>query len=57
MQNNELIAAYIEKYSDLKLIINADDPKAEAERQLKIVKITLESMGVATTPLDEDNSK
>lgn len=52
MQDKELIAVYIEKYADLQRIINSDDPKAEAEHQLKIAKVALESMGVATTPLD-----
>ncbi len=50
------IVAYIEKYADLKRIINSDDPKAEAEHQLKIAKAALESMGVATTPLDADDN-
>lgn len=56
MQDKELIATYIEKYADLKRIINSDDPKAEAEHQLKIAKIALESMGVVTTPLDSDDN-
>ncbi|MDE7229778.1 MAG: hypothetical protein K2N56_04795 [Oscillospiraceae bacterium] len=54
MQDKELIANYIEKYADLKRILNSDDPKAEAAHQLKIIKIALESMGVVTTPLDSD---
>ena len=56
MQDKELIATYIEKYADLRRIINAEDPKAEAEHQLKIAKIALESMGVVTTPLDSDDN-
>ena len=44
MQDNEAIATYIEKYADLKRIITADDPKAEAEHQLKIAKMALGSM-------------
>lgn len=53
MQNNELIASYIDRYVDLQRIINSDDPKAEAEHQLTAVKVVLESMGIATTPLDQ----
>ena len=57
MQNYELITSYIEKYSNLKLIIDSDNPKAEAKRQLNIVKTALESMGVVTTPLDSNDNK
>ena len=53
MQNYELITNYIDRYVDLQRIITADDPKAEAEYQLAAVKVALESMGVATTPLDQ----
>ena len=51
MQDKELMTTYIEKFSDLQRIINADDPKAEAEYQLQIIKVALENMGVATTEL------
>lgn len=47
-------AAYIEKYADLKRIINSGDPKAE--HRLKIAKAALESMGAATTSLDADDN-
>ena len=57
MQNNELITNYIEKFSDLQRIINADDPKAEAEYQLQIIKVALENMGVATTELVAKNNR
>ncbi len=53
MQDKDIVTTYIEKYADLKQIINADDPKKEAERQLNIVKVALETMGVPTTKLDE----
>ncbi len=59
MQDKELVAlvtTYIEKYADLKQIINADDPKKEAERQINIVKVALETMGVPTTKLDGDGN-
>lgn len=55
MQDKELVTTYIEKYADLKQIINSDDPKREAERQINIVKVALESMGIATTALDNDD--
>ena len=57
MQNNELISNFIAKFADLQRIIDADDPKAEAENQLQIVKATLENMGVATTELIFKNKK
>ncbi len=56
MQDKELVTTYIEKYADLKQIINADDPKKEAERQINIVKVALETMGVPTTKLDNDGN-
>ncbi len=55
MQDKELVTAYIEKYADLKQILNAEDPKKEAERQINIVKVALETMGVPTSKLDGEN--
>ncbi|MCM1333417.1 MAG: hypothetical protein NC084_06435 [Bacteroides sp.] len=49
MQDYELIASVIDRYADLQLIINADDPKKEAERQMRIAKTKLEALGVVTT--------
>ena len=57
MQNYELIANYIEKFADLQRILDSDDPKAEAENQLQIVKAALENMGVATTELKFKNKR
>ncbi len=56
MQDSELVTAYIEKYADLKQIINADNPKKEAERQINVVKVALETMGVPTTKLDNEGN-
>ncbi len=55
MQDKEIVTAYIEKYADLKQIIDADDPKKEAERQINVVKVALETMGVPTAKLDGNN--
>lgn len=52
MQDKELIAMIVDKYADLQLIIKSDDPKKEAERQIQIAKVKLESMGIPTTKLD-----
>ncbi len=54
MCDGELIANYIDRYADLQRIINTDDPKKEAEYQLKLIKAALEAMGVVTTKLDKD---
>ncbi len=51
MQDKELIASIIDRYADLQRIINADDPKKEAEHQMQIVKAKLEALGVVTTDL------
>ncbi len=51
MQDKELIASIIDKYADLQRIINADDPRKEAEHQMRIVKAKLEALGVVTTDL------
>ena len=51
MQDKELITNFIAKFAELQRIIDSEDPKAEAENQLQIVKATLENMGVATTDL------
>ena len=54
MNDKELLNALIDSYSDLQRIINADDPKKEAEYQLKLTKAKLESMGIVTTELNPD---
>ncbi len=51
MQDKELIANIIDKYADLQRIINADDPKKEAEYQIQIAKAKLEALGIVTTDL------
>lgn len=56
MQDKELIASFIDRYADLQRIINTDNPKKEAEYQLKLIKATLEAMGIVTTDLDINNN-
>ncbi len=55
MQDKELIASIIDKYADLQRIINAEDPKKEAEHQMQIAKAKLEALGVVTTDLHIGN--
>lgn len=54
MNDNELLNVLIDSYSDLQRIINANNPKKEAEYQLKLTKAKLESMGIVTTELNPD---
>ncbi len=50
--NSELIDNLIDEYSSIQRIIAADNPKKEAEYQLKLIKAKLESMGIVTTDLN-----
>lgn len=52
MQDIELIASIIDKYADLQRIINAPDPKKEAEYQMQIAKAKLEALGIVTIDLN-----
>ncbi|MCM1578533.1 MAG: hypothetical protein NC078_07035 [Ruminococcus sp.] len=52
MNQSELITVSIDKYVDLQRIVTADNPKEEAEYQLKVIKAKLESMGIVTTDLN-----
>lgn len=57
MQDKELAALLIDRYGDLQRILTADDPKKEAEYQLKLINAKLEAMGIVTTKLNiEKNS-
>ena len=42
----------LNKYADLQRIIAADDPKKEAEYQLKIVKVKLQLFDIETENFD-----
>ena len=58
MQDKELAALLIDSYANLQRILSTDDPKEEAEYQLKLVAAKLEAMGIVTTKLDKNtNSK
>lgn len=53
MQDKELAALLIDTYANLQRILSTDDPKEEAEYQLKLVAAKLEAMGIVTTKLDK----
>ncbi len=53
MQDKELAALLIDSYANLQRILTTDDPKEEAEYQLKLVAAKLEAMGIVTTKLDK----
>ena len=53
MQDKELAALLIDTYANLQRVLTADDPKSEAEYQLKLVSAKLEAMGIVTTKLDK----
>lgn len=53
MQDKELAALLIDMYSNLQRIISTDDPKEEAEYQLKLVAAKLEAMGIVTSKIDK----
>lgn len=48
-----LEAFLIDTYADLQRILTADDPKKEAEYQLKLTAAKLEAMDIVTTKLDQ----
>lgn len=52
VSDKELKDRLIQQYTDLQRILAADDPKKEAEYQLKVVKARLESYGTVTEDLD-----
>lgn len=54
MQDKELAALLIDSYSNLQRIISNENPKEEAEYQLKLVAAKLEAMGIVTTKLDKE---
>ena len=51
-EENKQLSDLIDKYTNLQRIIAADDPKKEAEYQLKIAKAKLQAFGIATEDLD-----
>lgn len=57
MQDKELAALLIDTYANLQRILTSDDPKEEAEYQLKLVAAKLEAMGIVTTKLDKAKSE
>ncbi len=54
MNCQELITILIDNYTNLQRIQNAEDKDKEVQSQIKITKIKLESLGVATTDLKLD---
>ncbi len=52
MNEKEIISANINKYMDLQKIIKSDNPKKEAENQIKPVKAILETCGVTLENLE-----
>lgn len=52
MQDKELTAMLIDSYANIQRILTTDNPKKEAEYQLKLIKAKLESMGIVTSDLD-----
>lgn len=54
MQDKGLAALLIDSYANLQRIISTENPKEEAEYQLKLVAAKLEAMGIVTTKLDKE---
>ncbi len=50
--DKEMINNLIDNYTSLQRIKKSDDVQKELEYQLKILKVKLESFGIATTDLD-----
>lgn len=50
---NELMIFLIDNYANLQRIVTADDPKKEAEYQLKFVAEKLKILGVKASVLDK----
>ncbi len=53
MQDKEPVTFLIDAYSNLQRILVTENPKEEAEYQLKLVAAKLEAMGIVTTKLDK----
>lgn len=54
MQDKELAPLLIDNYANLQRILSTENPKEEAEYQLKLVAAKLEAMGIVTTKLDKE---
>ena len=54
MNDKELIDRALEDYAKLQRIITADDPRAEAMDQKRIVEAKLQAYGVVTEKLKND---
>ncbi len=54
MQDSEFAAFLIDSYANLQRILATDNPKEEAEYQLKLAAAKLEAMGIETTKLDKE---
>ena len=52
MTKEELLERALEDYAKLQRIINAEDPKKEAERQKCFIEAKLQAFGVVTEKLD-----
>lgn len=52
MSDSELISSLIDGYANLKRILESEDPKGEAEYQVKLITAKLEAMGIVTDDLD-----
>lgn len=52
MNQNDYVGNLIDWYTNLQRILTNDDPKSEAEYQLKMVKAKLEACGIVTSKLD-----
>lgn len=48
----ELIEKFIDQFTNLQRIMNADDTQKEIAYQLQITKAKLESLGIHTTDLE-----
>ena len=52
MNQNDYVGNLIDWYTNLQRILTNDDPKSEAEYQLKMVKAKLEACEIVTSKLD-----
>lgn len=52
MNQNEYIGNLIDWYTNLQRILSNDNPKAEAEYQLQIIKAKLEACKIMTSKLE-----
>ncbi|MBQ9360999.1 MAG: hypothetical protein IJT96_08190 [Lachnospiraceae bacterium] len=53
MTDKEQITVTIDRLMDVRRAKQSSDPKEELERQEKVLKVKLESLGVSTTELPE----